>query len=541
MDRDIEKDAPERREACKGTEGSAGVLEPRHTTDGAKSRLSTDGQQGETPNDTQGNAGDGSEDSASPQADQKSFEVGWDGGDDDPDCPRSFNTARKWLIVIIVSSCGFCVTAASSAYTSTYISMESDFNNSRIVSVLGLSTYVMGIAVGPMFLSPLSEFYGRRPIYLVSFLLFVIWMIPQAVAHNIATVIVTRFFPGAAGSAFLAVAGGTVGDLFAREQLQAPMSIFTMAPFLAPAIGPMLGGFISYNVSWRWVHYVMIIWGGALYVCLVFLVPETYHPILIKKKAIRLRKETGDKRYHAPNEKEDKSVASAILNSLKRPFQLLIFEYMVLSLCLYSAILLGTLYLFFGAFPLVFGTNHGFNLWQIGLSFMGICVGMVLTLGLDPVWHRIRSKLTRELEEKTGIEGASEPEFRLPPAILGSFFVPIGIFMFGWTSYSSIHWIVPIIGSGIFGAGTILIFTGVLTFLVDAYPTYAASAIAANAFVRCAFAAAFPLFGNQMYNRLGYPWASSLLAFLTLAMLPFPYLFFKYGKSIRARSSYAKS
>lgn len=167
-------------------------------------------------------------------------------------------------------------TAASSIYTTTYAQMEAEFGNSRIVSVLGLSTFVMGIAVGPMLLSPLSEFYGRRPIYLVSFLLYIIWMIPQAVAHNIATVVVTRFFPGAAGSAFLAVAGGTVGDLFAREELQAPMSIFTIAPFLAPAIGPMLGGFISYHVSWRWVHYVMIIWGAALYACLVILVPETY-------------------------------------------------------------------------------------------------------------------------------------------------------------------------------------------------------------------------------------------------------------------------
>ena len=109
MERDIEKDVPKRREARGGSESSAGVLEPRHTTGGTKSRLSTNGQQGETPNDPQGNAGDGSEDSASPQADPKSFEVGWDGGDDDPDCPRSFNTARKWLIVIIVSSCGFCV------------------------------------------------------------------------------------------------------------------------------------------------------------------------------------------------------------------------------------------------------------------------------------------------------------------------------------------------------------------------------------------------------------------------------------------------
>lgn len=126
---------------------------------------------------------------------------------------------------------------------------------------------------------------------------------------------------------------------------------------------------------------------------------------------------------------------------------------MVLSLCLYSAILLGTLYLFFGAFPLVFSTNHGFNLWQVGLSFMGICVGMILTLGLDPLWVRIRAKLTRDLEEKTGEKGGSEPEFRLPPAILGSVLVPVGIFFFGWTTYKSVHWIVPIIGSGIFGAG----------------------------------------------------------------------------------------
>ena len=154
--------------------------------------------------------------------------------------------------------------------------MEAEFNNARIISVLGLSTYVMGIAIGPMFLSPLSEFYGRRPIYLTSFLLFVIWMIPQAVAQNIATVVATRFFPGAAGSAFLAVAGGTVGDLFPREQLQAPMSVFTLAPFLAPALGPVIGGFICYHVSWRWTHYVMIIMGGVLYARIVFFVPETY-------------------------------------------------------------------------------------------------------------------------------------------------------------------------------------------------------------------------------------------------------------------------
>ncbi|KAH7019262.1 major facilitator superfamily domain-containing protein [Ilyonectria destructans] len=474
-------------------------------------------------------------------AEKDPFEVGWEGGDEDPMCPRSFGKVKKWTITIIVSMASFCVTGASSIYTSTYMQMEAEFGNSRIVSTLGLSLFVLGISLGPMFLSPLSEFYGRRPIYLVSWSMYVIWIIPQAVARNIATVLVARFLDGFAGSAFLAVSGGTVGDLFARQELQAPMLMFSLAPFVGPSIGPLIGGFINYNADWRWTYYVLLIWGFAILVSIVFLVPETYHPILIKNKASKMRKDTADERWMAPNEKSQKSVISAVSHSLLTPFQLLIFEPMCLNLCIFSAILLGILYLFFGAFPLVFRQIYGFNLWQVGLTFLGILIGMLLAACLDPVWHRIRARLVDKLSQETGVEGSSEPEFRLPPAILGSILVPAGIFMFGWSSYPWVHWIVPIIGSAIFGAGTLLVFSGIFTFLVDAYPQYAASALAANAFVRCSFAAAFPLFGTQMYGKLGYQWASSLLAFLTLAMMPFPYIFFRYGKRIRATSRFAKS
>lgn len=146
-------------------------------------------------------------------------------------------------------------------------------------------------------------------------------------------------------------------------------------------------------------------------------------------------------------------MAQAIGTSLQRPFQLLIFEPMCLSLCVFTAILLGILYLFFGAFPLVFGTNHDFNLWQVGLAFVGIGTGMIIGMLSDPLWYRIRSRLIARLEQETGVPGSSEPEFRLPPAIMGALLVPIGIFMFGWTTYRSVPWIVPIIGSAIFGAG----------------------------------------------------------------------------------------
>ena len=126
---------------------------------------------------------------------------------------------------------------------------------------------------------------------------------------------------------------------------------------------------------------------------------------------------------------------------------------MCLNLCLLSAILLGTLYLFFGAFPLVFRNVYGFNLWQSGLTFMGILAGMIMAAFLDPVWNRVRGRLNRQLAEETGVEGGSEPEFRLPPAIVGAVITPIGIFMFGWSCFPWVHWIVPIIGSAIFGAG----------------------------------------------------------------------------------------
>lgn len=164
---------------------------------------------------------------------------------------------------------------------------------------------------------------------------------------------------------------------------------------------------------------------------------------------------------------------------------------MCLSLCLYSALLLGILYLFFGAFVLVFQHNHHFNDWQSGLTFLGLGGGIILGILSGPLWRRNYQCLLHQAQ------GNAEPEFRLLPALLGSLLIPIGLFSFGWTVYPSIHWVVPIICSGFFGAGVFLTFTGIFTFLTDAYPSYAASALAANQFMRCMFAATFPLFGDQ--------------------------------------------
>ncbi len=163
---------------------------------------------------------------------------------------------------------------------------------------------------------------------------------------------------------------------------------------------------------------------------IVFGVPETYHPVLLRNKARKLRKETGEDRWIAPMEKLKRSIPKTIAYSLLRPAQLLLLEPMCTNLCIFSAILLGILYLFFGAFPIVFEGNHNFTLSQTGLSFLGILIGMLLGVATDPFWHKNYVRLIKQREEATGEVGGSEPEYRLPPAIAGALLVPVGLFMF---------------------------------------------------------------------------------------------------------------
>ncbi|KAF3157260.1 hypothetical protein TWF788_005474 [Orbilia oligospora] len=233
---------------------------------------------------------------------QDPFLVLWE-GHGDPGCPKGMKKRTKWIITLIVAAGAFNTTCASSIYTSTYSQIEKEFGSSHELAIAGLSLFVMGLGVGPMFLAPLSEFYGRR---------------------------------------------GTVGDMFEGSDLGLPMMVYTASPFIGPEVGPLIGGFINENTNWRWT-------------CTVF------------------------------------------------------------------------------------------------------------------------------------------------------------------------------------GMGTLLVYSAVFAFLVDCYPLYAASAMAANSFSRSCFAAGFPLFSTQMYQTLGAQYATLILALLTVVMAPFPFLFFKYGEQLRKHSRYAKS
>ncbi|KAF2158780.1 hypothetical protein M409DRAFT_71474 [Zasmidium cellare ATCC 36951] len=436
---------------------------------------------------------------------------------------------RKWAIVIIESSMALAVTCGSSIYTLTYDHLQPELHVSREVATLGLTLYTLAIGFGPLFVAPLSEFFGRKPICLVSLIMYIVWNIPCAVAPNIATELVGRWFSGMAGSAFLTVSGGVVGDLFAPRDLGPPMLIYTLMSFLGPDIGPILGGFIDQYYHWRWVFWVLMIWSGTILALFVF-IPETYAPKILEMEQRAAQKGSDTQE----DTRKQKSIFSSILTSCYRPFQLLTLEYMVLCLSLLTAVLLGVQYLLFGAFGYAFTKVYAFKPSGVGLSFLGIGVGAILGAIAFPFWFRLsRIKTARN-------NGIAEPEFNLFSVAFGAPLLPISLFWFGWTCREDIHWIVPIIASALFGVGGVCIFMGVWSFLVESYPLYAASALGANAFTRLVFAGSFPLFGVQMFENLGIGWASTLLGFVALACVPFPFCFIRYGKAIRERSSFTK-
>jgi hypothetical protein len=123
--------------------------------------------------------------------------------------------------------------------------------------------------------------------------------------------------------------------------------------------------------------------------------------------------------------------------------------------------------------------------------------------------------------------------------MIGGIALPIGLFWFAWTNYPSIHWMASIAAGAPFGFGMVLVFLSVFNYLIDSYTIYAASVLAANSALRSLFGMAFPLFTTYMYQNLGIHWASSIPAFLSLACVPFPFIFYKYGAQIRQRCTYA--
>ncbi|KAJ4301842.1 hypothetical protein N0V90_003938 [Kalmusia sp. IMI 367209] len=411
-----------------------------------------------------------------------------------------------------------------------------EFGVSQEVVTLGISLFVLGFALGPLLWAPFSELYGRQIVFFGTFLAFMAFNAGAAGSKNIWTLLILRFFGGAFGSSPLTNAGGVVADLFAAKERGLAMSIFSVAPFMGPVLGPIVGGFLGMTEGWRWVEGLMAIFSGIVFFIAILCVPETYPPVLLRRRAQTLSKMTGKVYMSRTDIDQGKvSLGEAFSTGLKRPWILLFREPIVFLLSLYMAIIYGTLYMLFGAYPIVYRLGRGWNEGVGGLPFVGVAIGMLAAVTYTIVYDNKRYLKC----VKNSPTGFAAPEDRLPTAIVGGIALPIGLFWFAWTNSPSLPWAASVAAGIPFGFGMVLIFLSIMNYLIDAYTIFAASVLAGNGIIRSVFGAAFPLFTSQMYSGLGIHWASSIPAFLAVACLPFPFLFYKYGAAIRKKCKYA--
>jgi MFS family permease len=349
------------------------------------------------------------------------------------------------------------------------------------------------------------------------------------------------------GSGCLAVGAATNSDMFKPLYRATTSAVFLLAPFAGPSFGPPIGGYVvQYKKDWRWTQWT-ILFGGAFATLLGLFQQETHKEVILQK---RERKQglaiPGD---HKPLLGSGQKLRFFLMVTFFRPIRMLFTDPIVLLLALYTAFNFGVLYAFFAAFPLVFQSiysgigAYNFSTGQSGLVFLGIAVGTgtsaIIVIVIDRLIYVPKAR--QWIANGTAATGPSlPPEERMYAAMVGSILLPTSLFWFAWTARSSIHWIVPILACIPFGCGNLLVFGSATLYQIDTYGSLSgASAIAANGILRYILGAVFPLFTVQMYEALGVAWATSLLAFITLALLPIPWILFKYGATIREKSKYA--
>lgn len=467
------------------------------------------------------------------------FVVGFE-GPHDPMNPKSWSMARRFGITFTVASIGCVVGLASAIDSSALMPASREFHVSEVVESLATGLFLVGFGVGALWAGPFSETLGRNPVYIVTLTLYMIFIMASALSPNIAAQLVFRFIAGCFASTPLTCAGGTLSDLWSPTERTFSFPIFANAAFTGPLLGPVIGGWIvqSSVLSWRWVEWITLIISGLVLSIVVLFLPETFPPILLKWKAEHLRTLTGDERYRSEIEIRSETFTHRLGRALYRPILLTIREPIVIMIALYLTVIYIVLFTFLEGYDYIFAQIHGTSPGITGLCFLGIIIGLFLSMLLVPLIFKWSKQELAKVQEQG--RDKLPPEFRLWFSMLGgSVAIPISLFWMAWTSDPNISIWSPLAASVLFGYGILCVFITSYQYVIDSYEMYAASALASVTLIRYAASGGMTVVAIPFYENMGVHYTLTIMACLSCLLAPLPYVFYKYGPWIRSKSKYA--
>lgn len=412
--------------------------------------------------------------------------------------------------------------AASSPSPALSVIAEKFGTHDKTLKILPLSAYLLGYTIGPLIIAPLSDSFGRIRMLQVSNLFFVVFNLAAGFANNNTALIMLRTLSGMGGSGPLTLGGGILRDCWTKQERTRMISVYSLPAQLGPAIGPIMGAFISEHLSWRWTFWIVSALSGGVQLVGFMFLHET-KPGFIHTAEPGCHTSLSDK------------VAKDLRDSFKRPLKILQLHAATQLLAVYSAFAYGLTFLAIVSFHGVWSRHYSQPEDLGSLNFLALAFGFVAgSLGIRPVNELIYNKLKERDEKKEG-----HPEYRAPTLVVGAILVPIGLLLFGWTAQAKIFPLVPDLGVFIYAAGIVIVLQFTNLYVVDVYETQAASALSGVTVIRSLVGFGLPLFGPKLFEvPLEYGWGNSLLALIAVLIgWPLPVLIWRLGKRLRERDA----
>ena len=381
------------------------------------------------------------------------FVVGYE-SEQDPQDPHNWSLWAKLRCTVTIAFIGIVVGFASAVDSPAIPQAAKEFGVSKVVESLATGLFLIGFGCGALFAGPISETVGRNPVYIGTLGLYMIFIMASALAPNIGSQFVFRFFAGFFGSTPLTCAGGSISDLWNPLERVFTFPIFANAAFTGPLLGPIVGGFLAESpaVSWRWVEWTTLLFSGVVLIVVILSQPETFPPVLLKWKAKHLRDLTGDDRYRGSIEVRRDTFLVRMKRSLYRPFLLTFREPIIMLVALYLTVLYIVLFTFLEGYDFIFEETYGISQGLTGLCFLGIIIGLFGASALVPLIYKWAKQDLQRIQERGG--DRLPPEFRLWYSMLGgAFALPISLFWMGWTARPDISIWSPLAASVLFGYG----------------------------------------------------------------------------------------
>lgn len=455
--------------------------------------------------------------------------VTWD-GTDDPQNPRNWSPYKKWITTFIVALYTMVSPLSSSILSPALPVISQRFDiTSSLVESLTVSIFILAWAICPLFMAPLSEVFGRKVVLNGSIILMFIFNLACGFAQNTGQLLAFRFWAGMAGAPPLSVGAGTLADMFDDQHRNTPLALYSIGPLLGPVIAPIMAGWMVEFIDWRWILYVLAMINGAVAIFGLIFYRESYAPVLLKRKADLLRKESGNENLHTVYELNQGPAFPRIFEAITRPIKLIFTHPIIVSLGMFMAFTYGFMYIMLVTFPALWSDAYHYSSGIGGMMYLGLGIGFMLgvAIGTPAIQHSYMS-----LTAKNG--GVAKPEYRIALVSPIAFVLGCGLIWYGWSAEKRLVWIMPLLGTAMFGMGQVPTFQCIQNYLIDMNPRFAASAVGAAAVFRSCFGFGFPLFGDAMYAKLGYGWANTLCGILAIVFgVPFPLFIYFYGERIR--------